>query len=153
MEGTCEAEFPGLAPRAAGASDTTHGPVHSRTMPGYRIRCPRCAGKADGVMVLSGTRGTYREVYLDYRLERIICPACGLATNVEPGTGYELYYRTDFRGHTLWARNEDHIDALVAWLTSNTSATGTPFEALPQWMLRNRAKVVECLRSLRQKLE
>jgi hypothetical protein len=120
-------------------------------VPIYRIRCPRCAGKADGVMVPSGTRGTYREVYLDYRLERIICPSCGLATIVEPGTGYELYYRVDFRGHTLWARNEAHIDELIAWLTSGRSATGTPFEALPKWMLRDRAKVVERLRALRDR--
>lgn len=117
----------------------------------YRIRCPRCAGKADGVMVPCGTRGTYREVYVDYRLERIVCPSCGLATIVKFGTSYEFYYRTDFRGHTLWARNEAHIDALIAWLTSNESATGRQFETLPKWMLRDRAKVAEHLRTLRDR--
>jgi hypothetical protein len=119
-------------------------------VPTYRIRCPRCAGKADGVMVPSGVRGTYRDVYLDHRLDRIVCPSCGLATTVALGTGYELFYRADFRGHTLWARNEEEIDALIDWLLSGRSGTGTAFEALPQWMITDRAKVVERLRKLRR---
>lgn len=116
---------------------------------GLAIRCPNCAEKADG-MVAPGLRSTYRDLYPDFRVERIVCPSCGLAKTVEPGTSYELYYRTNFRGHTLWARNEAHIDALIAWLSSGRSATGTEFEALPQWMVSDRAKVVERLRRLRR---
>jgi len=115
----------------------------------YAIRCPRCAAKADGIMRPEGTRGSYREVYVDHRLERIVCHGCGLAQAVGPGGhDYELWYKTDFRGHTLWARNEAHVHALIEFLSSHRSGTGTAFEALPQWMITDRAKVVAKLRKL-----
>lgn len=96
-----------------------------------------------------GTKGSYREPYVAHRLERIVCDGCGLAKDVGPTEGdYELWYETDFKGHALWARNEQHARALIEWLSSGRSATGTPFEALPQWMVTDRVKVVAKLRKL-----
>lgn len=96
-----------------------------------------------------GTKGTYREVYVAQRLERILCSSCGLIQEIGSGPhDYELWYKTDFRGHTLWARNEEHAHHLIEWLSSGRSATGTSYEALPQWMVTDRAKVVAKLRKL-----
>jgi hypothetical protein len=115
----------------------------------YAIRCPRCSAKANGIMRPEGTKGTYREVYVAHRLERIVCSSCGLIQEIGPGADdYELWYKTDFKGHTLWARNEEHVLGLIEWLSSGRSATGTPYEALPQWMVTDRAKVVANLRKL-----
>ena len=117
----------------------------------YTLRCPRCAGKATGIMKESGTRGSYREVYIAFRLARLVCDHCKLVREPAPGSdAYELYYKTNFRGHTLWARDERHIDALIEFLESTRSATGTSFEALPKWMITDRAKVVAALRKLRE---
>lgn len=100
-------------------------------------------------MTPSGTKGSYREVYVDHRLARIVCPSCSLVQEVGPGgRGYELWYKTDWKGHTLWARNEEHAHALIEWLSSGRSGTGTPYEALPKWMITDRAKVVAKLRKL-----
>jgi hypothetical protein len=51
-------------------------------------------------------------------------------------------------GHTLWARNEEHAHALIEWLSSGRSGTGTSYETLPKWMITDRAKVVAKLRKL-----
>ena len=97
----------------------------------------------------AGTKGTYRELYVDHRLARIVCSSCKLAQDVGPDSrDYELWYKTDFKGHTLWARNEEHAHALIEWLSSGRSATGTIYEALPRWMVTDRAKVVAKLRKL-----
>lgn len=100
-------------------------------------------------MTPSGTKGSYREVYVAHRLVRIVCPHCKLIQEVGPGgLDYELWYKTEFKGHTLWARNEAHAHALIEWLSSGRSGTGTRYEALPQWMVTDRAKVVAKLRKL-----
>ena len=125
----------------------------------FRVKCPRCSGKADGIMAPHGARTTYREIYASEsaeswvrgaQLRRLLCPHCGLAKDVAvPGTDYELWYRMSFKGHTLWACNEDHISSLIEVLASGRSMTGTPYEALPEWMITDRDKIIAALRKLR----
>ena len=118
----------------------------------FAVKCPRCASKAEGITKPSGTKGTYREVYVDFRIDRILCAHCGLAKSASTSPlPYELWYRSNFRGHTLWARNEDHVDSLIEHLTHGRSLTGTSYEALRRWMVTNRSKVVEALRKLRER--
>ena len=106
-----------------------------------------------------GGRSTYRDIYgasnaedwvRGTLAERILCGHCGLLRVAKDRPlEFELWYRANVRGHTLWAYNEEHIDSLIAVLAGERPQTGTPHEALPGWMLRDRAKVIDALRKLR----
>lgn len=125
--------------------------------PVFRVKCPRCAGKADGIMSHDGARVTYREIYggahtepwvRGTQLRCVLCSACDLVKTAGDGQDYELWYRTSFKSHTLWACNEAHIESLIDALGSRTSMTGTAYEALPKWMVTDRQKVIAALRRL-----
>jgi hypothetical protein len=123
----------------------------------YAIECPRCAGRAWAEMTPTGRAGTYREPTLRMGVRRSGCDACGYFRDVPPAASddYLLWFRTDFRGHTLWATNETHLDFLVAWLSGALPTDDLPWpdralvECLPRWLLKDRAAVVDRLRRLR----
>lgn len=123
----------------------------------FRVKCPRCAGKADGIMSHDGARVTYREIYggghtepwvRGTQVRRVLCSDCRLVKTARDGQDYKLWYRTTFKGHTLWACNEAHIESLIEVLGSGRSMTGTPYEGLPKWMVTDREKVIGALRRL-----
>ena len=124
----------------------------------YAIKCPECAAKATAKMRESGIKGTYREVTVRTEVHRIVCHACGLLMEVPEGKAenYELWYAKTFRGHRVWAVNQEHLEFLIAWLSGTvaesdlTIADRAMVECLPKWMVaaKNRPGVLKCLRQM-----
>ncbi|THV28747.1 hypothetical protein [Glycomyces paridis] len=108
--------------------------------------------------------GRYRE---DPRLLRLRCRGCGWtkAPAAKPPwtapkrtrrTG--LWLETDFRGRTLWARNEQHLEFLERYVAAGVRETG-PFNStiasrLPAWIKsgKNRDDLLRALAKLRARL-
>ena len=125
----------------------------------FDVECPACRGRAWAEMIPDGIAGTYREATLRMGARRIGCDRCGLLRELPPGRRGEfvLWFRGDLRGHPLWARNEAHLDFLIAWLAGDRSVDGldlgqrSDVERLPQWMIRHGDEVVRRLRQLKQR--
>ena len=124
----------------------------------YAIKCPKCSARAVAHMHPSGTRGSYREVFIKMGARRIVCEACGFFREVPPegSDDYELWYATDFKGQRLWARNRRHLAFLTSWISGNRSraaADRSAVEDFPKWMIlaKNRAGILKCLSELSKK--
>ena len=106
-------------------------------------------------MKIHGMNGSYREPICGVGVERILCSNCALARDVKAGdeNKYELWFKTIFKGHSLWANNEQHIDLLIDWLSGNMARKDSDsyLEILPQWMITNKDKVVEKLKQLKSR--
>ncbi len=108
--------------------------------PEVLVQCPRCSQRA---VVRRQDGGPAR---------RLSCPHCGLAREtdgttstwggaVDPWFGVSLWLSADFRGHTVWAFNADHLEVLrdfvAADLRERAPAPGAAMsmlEKLPGWM-------------------
>lgn len=101
-----------------------------------------------------GTKGTYRELYVDYRPFKIVCSNCSYLKEIEPEDNYEyeLWFKTQFKNHTIWANNEEHIDSLIEWLKQGKRIPGEYFESLPKWMVTNRLQVIHKLKTMKEKM-
>jgi hypothetical protein len=126
----------------------------------YNVKCPRCFAKAEAIMKQPGIcSGTYREGFYLPIARLITCNKCGFIKELSKanGTNYELWYKTKFKNHTLWAYNEAHIDFLINWLSKNMNKHNLEFfdriklEVLPKWLITNRLKVIDKLKKLKLK--
>ena len=123
----------------------------------YAVKCPRCSQEAKATMVPIEIRGTYREATARFAASRINCTECGyIAERSEvPTDEYQLWYTTSFRGHRLWAVNDQQLDFLIDWLSGDLNKTGLTIamrayvETLPKWLLRHREEAVHSLRKMR----
>ena len=99
------------------------------------------------------TKGTYREVYVDYSPYRVNCPVCGLLKEIKNGADfkYEFWFKTTFKDNSIWAYNIEHIDSLIEWLKKGKRVSGDYYEALPKWMMTNRKQVIKKLEKLKEK--
>ncbi len=110
-------------------------------------------------MTICGITGTYREPMHNYIAERIECQKCGLIRNKSKNEGldYELWYKTDFKGYSLWAVNEKHLNFLIEWLKGKMNKCELNHferayaETLPKWVITNKIKAADKLMKLREK--
>ena len=102
-------------------------------------------------MKADGTKGSYRESYVDYSPYKINCSACGLLKEIVNGNEYqyELWFKVNFKSHSLWAYNIEHIDSLIHWLSKGNRIPGDYFESLPKWMVTNRQQVIKKLEKMK----
>lgn len=134
-------------------------PLQAKNMVIYRIKCPKCFSKADVIMEEAGIKGTYREPTINFVAKRIQCFTCGFIRDVPKGkeSDYELWYKTDLNGHSLWAVNEKQLDFLISWLSGamnrrNLSLHDKAYaETLPKWLITNKNNALEKLRQLKSK--
>jgi len=125
--------------------------LHAWTESEVLVVCPSCSSRAAVLPVFAG--------------RRLTCSSCGLAREtsgttsvwgepVDPWFHAPLWLRADVRGHTLWAFNDRHLDALrsyiAAGLGERTPRPGAPtsmLEKLPDWMTsaKNRDDVLAVL--------
>lgn len=124
------------------------------------VHCPRCGGAA--------------RVDCDHEVReaKATCPACGFSRVAEqasyaigapadPYFGYELWLQAPCCGHTLWARNREHLEFLRTHVGAKLRERPHPEGAsqvrnrrmasrLPRWMTRaqNRERVLACLERL-----
>ncbi len=93
--------------------------------PEVLVVCPRCSSRAAVRRTSSSAR-------------RLTCPSCGFSHEaasttstwgepVDPWFGEPLWLRAELRGHTVWAFNHRHLDALRAYL-SNGPRERTPVD-------------------------
>ena len=122
----------------------------------YTIVCPKCCAKANGYTKGHKAKGTYREATFEPTVNKIDCPGCGFSkeNNESKPLEYELWYKTNFRSHVLWARNEEHLTLLIDWLSGNMNKpeSDSYLETLPNWMITNKNKVAGKLKKLRHKV-
>lgn len=115
--------------------------LSSWTEPEVLVVCPRC-----------GQRAVVRRADAGSAARRLTCPQCGLSKDmpgdssawgraVDPWFGEELWLRAEFRAHTVWAFNVDHLtvlrDYVAAELRERTPTSGAAMsmlEKLPDWM-------------------
>ena len=90
----------------------------------------------------------------------MLCGACGKAG--PPGTAMRrLWLEADFRGHSLWAYNAEHLAYLEGYVAAGLRETpsGVPSEtlesALPQWLVsaKNRDEVLRQFGRMRALLD
>jgi hypothetical protein len=121
--------------------------------PEVLVVCSRCSGRA---VVRELGAGPAR---------RLGCAHCGLARvndgststwgePVDPWFGAPLWLTAEFRGHTVWAFNVDHLQALRDFVAADlrervptSGAAMSMLEKLPGWMTsaKNRDDVVAAL--------
>ena len=95
-----------------------------------------------------GLKGTYREAMIRLVAEKLLCPACGFnrATSLGEPLEYDLWYKTEVHGNVLWAVNLAHVQFLIRWLSGAIPSTDLSdgdrayVEALPKWMINNKAR-------------
>ena len=107
-------------------------------------------------MVPDGPAAHHREALVRQRAERITCTHCGLVHDCSPeqGDDYELWYRARLGDKTVSARNIEHLDTLVTWLSGDIheSELGigdrADIQALPSWLKERRSEAADRLRAL-----
>ena len=118
----------------------------------YDVKCPKCRKKAAMQMRPDGIRGTYREPVSKMVPEKLTCASCGYVSESHSMkiNEYELWYKSTFQDHVIWAHNRKHLCFLINWLSGdfdkgelNTSEKAY-VENLPKWMIsnKNRSRIV-----------
>ncbi|WP_432118119.1 hypothetical protein [Streptomyces sp. bgisy032] len=120
------------------------------------VVCPRCGGRAD-VVPRPGTAAPKYFGELLFQPRRLACGGCGAVTEwaaeregralvgAVPGGTEDPFFRrplwlqTRCAGRILWACNEEHVDALAAYVGArlrerSSSPTLAMFPRLPLWM-------------------
>jgi hypothetical protein len=131
--------------------------LYDWAQPEVLVVCPRCAARA--VVRPSGSA------------RRLTCSSCGLAREtsgktstwgepVDPWFLRPLWLQAELLGHTVWAFNDRHLDALRAHVaaglrerTPSRGAAMSMLEKLPAWMTsaKNRDDVVGVLDGLSER--
>ncbi|WP_031002347.1 hypothetical protein [Streptomyces sp. NRRL F-5727] len=137
------------------------------------VVCPRCGGRA----LVVPQPGLAPPEHLGELLctpRRLACPGCGAVADHQPerrGAGIvgarpggtedpffrrPLWLQTRCAGRILWAYDEEHVDALAAYVGAHhrvrhASPTLSMFARLPAWMksAQNRPEVLAGLATLR----
>ncbi|MEV0977850.1 hypothetical protein [Streptomyces sp. NPDC049915] len=164
------------------SSEPTHtGPVRHRDHGQWLVQftgrvlvvCPRCGGRGLVVPVPGVAAPKYFSALL-FQPRRLACAECGAVadwTAQERGTGLvgavpggtedpffrrPLWLQTRCAGRILWAYNENHVDALDAYVRARlrerqASPTMAMFARLPTWMKssKRRGEVLAGLSTLR----
>ncbi|WP_034278181.1 hypothetical protein [Actinospica robiniae] len=152
-------------------ADSTSLPVRHRD-PGLRligyaervlVRCPACGQRA------LSTR--HRDGYRYADPARLTCARCGYAREtrklahvygvpLDPFFKQPLWLQTACCGHTLWALNVEHLDALEGYVSAQLrekrlDLAYTMLDVLPGWMkaAKHRDEVLRAVSRLRQSLE
>ncbi|MEU6670834.1 hypothetical protein [Streptomyces sp. NPDC046727] len=137
------------------------------------VVCPRCGGRADVVPRPGLPPLTYVSELL-VRPRRLVCPGCGasagwqadgrggglvaaqLGGTEDPFFRRPLWLQTRCASRVLWAYNEEHVEALAAYVAATlreggTGRTRAMFPRLPRWMKESghRAEVLAGLERLR----
>ncbi len=138
------------------------------------VVCPRCGGRALVVPRPDLPAPRYATELL-YQPRRLACAGCGAVADwaaamrdnaligVAPGGTEDpffhrpLWLQTRCAGHVLWACNEEHVDALAAYVGARLrergglSPTRAMFARLPAWMKtsEHRAELLAGLKTLR----
>ncbi|MFI6545954.1 hypothetical protein ACIBO9_22165 [Streptomyces prunicolor] len=138
------------------------------------VVCPRCGGRAL-VVPRPGLPAPRSAMELLFQPRRLVCAGCGAVADwkadtrdnalvgAEPGGTEDpffhrpLWLQTRCVGHILWAYNEEHIDALAAYVGAQLrergrlSPTLAMFARLPAWMktAEHRAEILAGLKTLR----
>lgn len=138
------------------------------------VVCPRCGGLALVIPRPDLSEPRYFSELL-FQPRRLACGGCGAVAEWKPevhGAGLvgavlggsedpffqrPLWLQTRCAGHILWAYNEEHIDALSAYVGARLRERGgarptmSMFARLPAWMKRsdNRSEVLASLETLR----
>jgi len=138
------------------------------------VVCPRCGGRAS-VVPRPGLSAPRHAMELLYQPRRLACGGCGAVgdraadargaalVGAEPGGTEDPFFRrplwlqTHCVGHVLWAYDEEHVDALSAYVGArlrergSLSPTVAMFARLPAWMKTSghRAGILTGLRTLR----
>lgn len=139
-----------------------------------QVVCPRCGGRAL-VVPRPGLPAPRYASELLFQPRRLTCAGCGAVADweaamrdnalvgTEPGGTEDPFFRrplwlqTRCVGHTLWAYDEEHVDALAAYVGARLrergalSPTRAMFPRLPAWMKtsEHRAEILAGLRTLR----
>ncbi|MER7929157.1 hypothetical protein ABTY96_39515 [Streptomyces sp. NPDC096057] len=138
------------------------------------VVCPRCGGRAL-VVPRPGLPAPRYDAELLFQPRRLTCAGCGAVADweaavrgsalvgTEPGGTEDPFFRrplwlqTRCVGHILWAYDEEHVDALAAYVGARLrergalSPTRAMFPRLPAWMKtsEHRAGIMAGLRTLR----
>ncbi|MEU9439837.1 hypothetical protein AB0D42_02680 [Streptomyces sp. NPDC048304] len=137
------------------------------------VVCPRCGGRAE-VVQRPGLPPLKHFGELMFRPRRLTCRGCGttaewraelrdgaligvrLGGTEDPFFRRPLWLQTRCAGRVLWAYDEEHVDALAAYVGATlreggTGATQAMFPRLPRWMKEsgNRTEVLAGLERLR----
>ncbi|MGW7072093.1 hypothetical protein ACWGII_27155 [Streptomyces sp. NPDC054855] len=138
------------------------------------VVCPSCRGRAV-VVPRPGLPAPRSSTELAFQPRRLACGGCGAVADWEPevrGAGLvgavlggsedpffrqPLWLQTRCVGRVLWAYDEEHVDALSAYIGAHLREragqrpTRAMFARLPSWMKRSehRADVLAGLRTLR----
>ncbi|MBR8638956.1 hypothetical protein KEF29_05580 [Streptomyces tuirus] len=133
-----------------------HGTWLVRFTDRVHVVCPRCGGRAL-VVPRPDVEPSKHFGALLFQPRRLSCAGCGAVaerTAVQRGAGLvgavpggtedpffrrPLWLQTRCAGRILWAYNEEHIDALAAYVAAtqrrrHTSPTMAMFPRLPLWM-------------------
>ncbi|MET9959493.1 hypothetical protein ABZ128_10495 [Streptomyces sp. NPDC006326] len=120
------------------------------------VVCPRCGGRASVVPLPRLAKPKYFSALL-FQPRRLTCGGCGAVAEwtaeerdaglvgAVPGGTEDPFFRrplwlqTRCAGRILWAYNEEHIEALAAYVGAQlreryTSPTRSMFARLPAWM-------------------
>ncbi|MFD4557379.1 hypothetical protein ACFWP5_24185 [Streptomyces sp. NPDC058469] len=142
------------------------------------VVCPRCGGRAP-VVPRPGLPEPKYAMELLFQPRRLACAGCGAVAEweadmrgnglvgAEPGGTEDPFFRrplwlqTRCAGHILWAYNEEHVDALAAYVGARLrergglSPTLAMFARMPAWMKtsEHRAEILAGLRTLRDLAE
>lgn len=161
-------------PRADPARHYDRGGWLARFAGRMLVVCPRCGGRAL-VIPRPGLSEPRYFTELLFQPRRLACGGCGAVAEWKPevqGAGLvgavlggsedpffqrPLWLQTGCAGHVLWAYNEEHVDALSAYVGERLRERGgvrptmSMFARLPAWMKRsdNRSEVLASLETLR----
>ncbi|MEU0853455.1 hypothetical protein ABZ387_36920 [Streptomyces flaveolus] len=159
--------------RSAPVRHHDHGTWLVRFTGRVLVVCPRCGGRAL-VAPVPGLAGTKYISSLLFQPRRLGCTGCGAVADwtaeqrgraligVVPGGTEDPFFRrplwlqTRCAGRILWAYDEEHVDALAAYVRArlrerHASPTLSMFARLPVWMksARHRDTVLAGLAALR----
>lgn len=156
------------------ARHVDHGAPLERYAGRILVVCPRCGGRAV-VAPLPGLPALRYYTEYAFRPRRLTCGACAataawearadgarllgatLGGTTDPFFRQPLWLQTRCAGRILWAYDEEHVDALAAYVGARLRERGghrptrAMFARLPAWMKRadNRAAVLAGLETLR----
>lgn len=124
----------------------------------YDVCCSRCSCRAVASMRASGIGETYREPTARMVAGRVVCSACGaiLESDGVNGVPFQLWFKSNFRGHIIWFNNEEHGEHLLSWLEGKRERLSFPWydhiwlETLPKWMIagKNRDAITKEIRRM-----
>jgi hypothetical protein len=107
--------------------------------PDFDLVCPACSSRCIGKTYARGVRSTYRNPYVGYCVNRIVCDSCGLVRELldgEASIDHRYWFRIQLGENVLWAENEFRLRQIREVLTRDASQDPSALYALPKWLIR-----------------